>query len=83
MRGSLARIQLIEAPAIVKSGSSGAPRLTARLGYLQQSRAAGSARRTLLVWNANSHADRHGDGCPSAPAKQHSRGAHLTAALQR
>jgi hypothetical protein len=40
MRGSLARIQLIEAPAIVKSGSPGAPRLTARLGYEQQRRPA-------------------------------------------
>ena len=38
---------------------------------------------SLPEWNANSHADRHGHGCPSAPAKQHSRGAHLTAALQR
>ena len=37
MRGALARIQLIEAPAIVKSGSPGAPRLTARLGYIQNS----------------------------------------------
>jgi len=35
--GALARIQLIEAPAIVKSGSPGAPRLTARLGYIQNS----------------------------------------------
>jgi hypothetical protein len=33
--------------------------------------------------NANSHADRHGHGCPSAPAIQHSAGAALTVALHR
>ena len=33
-----------------------------------------------LVWNANSHADRHDHDCPSAPAMQHSGGAALTAA---
>jgi hypothetical protein len=32
-------------------------------------------------WNANSHADRHGHGCPSAAAMQHSGGADLTATL--
>ena len=31
----------------------------------------------------NSHADRHGQGCPSAPTMQHSGGADLTAALHR
>jgi hypothetical protein len=36
--------------------------------------------RTLPLWNANSHADRHGHDCPSAPAMQHSGGAALTAA---
>jgi hypothetical protein len=49
----------------------------------QQSPRLDRSRLTLLLRNANSHADRHGHGCPSAPAKQHSRGAHLTAALQR
>jgi hypothetical protein len=39
---------------------------------------------TLLLWNANSHADRHGHTCPSAPAAiQRSSGADLTAALTR
>ena len=52
-------------------------------GYLRQYRPTGSARPTLLVWNANSHADRHGHGCPFAPAMQHSGGADLTAALYR
>jgi hypothetical protein len=37
VRRSLARMQLIEAPAIVKSGSPGAPRLTARLGVERRS----------------------------------------------
>jgi hypothetical protein len=39
--------------------------------------------RTRLVWNANSHADRHGQDCPFAPAMQHSSGADLTVALHR
>ena len=47
---------------------------------MQQSRA---ARRSLLRWKANSHADRHGHGCPSAPAMQHSGGADVTVALHR
>ena len=34
----------------------------------------------LPSWNARSRADRHGDGCPSAPAMQHSGGADLTPA---
>jgi hypothetical protein len=33
--------------------------------------------------NANSHADRHRHGCPSAPAMQQSGGADLTAAVHR
>ena len=34
-------------------------------------------RRRLSSWNANSHADRHGHGYPSAPPMQHSGGAGL------
>ena len=34
----------------------------------------------LPHWNATSHADRHGDGCPSAPAMQRSGDADLTPA---
>ena len=49
--------------------------LTAASGYFQQSRLTRSAYPTLLLRNATSHADRHGHGCPSAPAMQHSRGA--------
>jgi len=30
------------------------------------------------VWNAKSYADRRGDGCPSAPAMQHSGAGHGT-----
>jgi hypothetical protein len=33
--------------------------------------------------NETSHADRHGDGCPSTPAMQHSGGADLAAAVHR
>jgi hypothetical protein len=36
----------------------------------------------VMQWNANSHADRHGHGCPSALAMQHS-GAEVTVALHR
>jgi hypothetical protein len=52
-------------------------------GYLQRSSLTRSEPPRLLVWNANSHGDRHGQGCPSAPAMQHSGGAELTAALHR
>ncbi|MGP0035805.1 MAG: hypothetical protein ACLP4R_14690 [Solirubrobacteraceae bacterium] len=38
---------------------------------------------TLLLRNANSHADRHGHGCPSAPAMQHTGGADVTVVLHR
>ena len=38
---------------------------------------------TRLQRNATSHADRHGHGCPSAPAMQHSGGADVTVALHR
>jgi hypothetical protein len=34
-----------------------------------------------LLRNATSHADRHGHGCPSAPAIQHSGGVDLAVAL--
>jgi hypothetical protein len=37
----------------------------------------------IADWNANSHADRHGHGCPSAPAMQHSGGTGATTALHR
>jgi hypothetical protein len=43
-----------------------------------QQRPTGSG--ALSLWNANSHAARHGHDCPSAPAMQHSGGAALTAA---
>jgi len=49
---------------------------TAASGYLQQSRPTGSGRPTLLVWNATTHSDRYGHGCPSAPAMQHFGGAN-------
>ncbi len=35
----------------------------------------------LPLRNATSHPDRHGQGCPSTLAMQHSGGADLTAAL--
>jgi hypothetical protein len=38
---------------------------------------------SLLQRNANSHADRHGHVCPSAPAVQHSGSADVTVALHR
>ena len=37
----------------------------------------------LPLGNANSHADRHGQGCPPAPAMQQCGAADLTAALHR
>ena len=37
----------------------------------------------LPQWNATSHADRHGHGCPSVPAMQRSGGADMTVALHR
>lgn len=36
-----------------------------------------------LLGNANSHAGRHGQGCPPAPAMKQSGGGDLTAALHR
>ena len=68
----VARIEPREAPALLKSGSPRAPRLTARLGYLHQSRSIESGCSTLLVWNATSDAVRGGSGCPFAPTMQHS-----------
>ena len=53
------------------------------LGYLQPSRLRPIALGTLLLWNARSHTDAHGHGCPCAPAIQHSGGAEVTVALHR
>ena len=41
----------------------------------RQSRAGSSVPPTLLQWDATSHADRHGHGCPFAPATQRCGGA--------
>jgi hypothetical protein len=72
------RVELEEA-----KGSNPALSFAVALGYLHQPRATRGGRRTLLLWNVNNHADRHGQGCPPAPATQHSGGADLTAALHR
>ena len=48
-------------------------------GAEQTPRGASRSLVTLPLWNATSHADRHGHGYPSAPAMQHSGGADLTA----
>jgi hypothetical protein len=50
------------------------------VGVQRQSRRLDRAGLTLVLWNANSHADRHGRGCRSAPAMQQSGGSDLTTA---
>jgi hypothetical protein len=50
-------------------------------GVKQQSRHLDRVGLTLLLRNATSHTDRHGLGCPSAPAMRRSGDADLTAAL--
>jgi hypothetical protein len=52
-------------------------RVTAAVGYFQQSSAARSDAPDAVVWNATSHADPHIHGCPSAPAMQHAGGADV------
>jgi hypothetical protein len=57
-----------------------------RLDPVNVGRIEAEARRNLVAlsdWNANSHADRHGQDCSPDPAMHHSSEADLTAALHR
>jgi hypothetical protein len=60
-------------------GSEAPTSETAPFTKYRQSRAGSSVPSRLLQWNANSHANRRGYDCPSAPAMQHPGGADLTA----
>jgi hypothetical protein len=65
------------------SPASRLPRRLLRRGYLQQSRLTRAGYPTPVLWNARSHTDAHGHGCPSARAMQHSGGAEATVAFHR